>query len=78
MCKFDLYIASSKSENGSTSIELYHYLEERLRARKDDFDDPSLWKSTLQYSALQLIAKGIFLISVSNVASQSTFSTNGR
>jgi hypothetical protein len=56
------------------------YLEEQvLPYNSKEFDILSWWKTNgIKYPILQTIARGIFCIMVSTVASESTFSTGGR
>jgi hypothetical protein len=76
---FDKFIQSKDIEKACGRSELEHYLEDGMMPRTPDFDILSFWKSSgPKYPLLQMIAKDIFAIPVSSVASESAFSTGGR
>ncbi|KAL6312943.1 hypothetical protein AAG906_022723 [Vitis piasezkii] len=78
LSKFDLFVHST-SEEGHAKSELDYYLEETVLPRISDFDVLSWWKTNgIKYPTLQMIARDIYAIPVSTVASESTFSTGGR
>lgn len=59
--------------------ELDFYLEESVHPRVDNFDILDWWKiQGVKYPTLQKIAKDIFAIPMTTVASESAFSTSGR
>ena len=58
--------------------ELDFYLEEPLTPRTDNFDILVHWKAATRYPILALIARDIYAIPISTVASESVFSTGGR
>ena len=60
-------------------MELDYYLEELVCPGISDFDVLSWWKTNgIKYSTLQMIVWDIYVIPVSTIASESTFSTGGR
>ena len=62
-----------------TKLELDKYLDEELLDSISDFDILAFWKMhTSQYLILAELAKDILVIHVSNVASKSAFSAEGR
>ncbi|XP_062080798.1 zinc finger BED domain-containing protein DAYSLEEPER-like [Humulus lupulus] len=79
LSNFDTYVRVAYGvENVKSELELY--LEEKLIPRTDEFFDIcNYWKVTgLKYPVLNMIAKDIFVVPISTVASESTFSTGGR
>ncbi|XP_062083411.1 zinc finger BED domain-containing protein DAYSLEEPER-like [Humulus lupulus] len=79
LSNFDTYVRVAYGvENVKSELELY--LEEKLIPRTDEFFDIcNYWKVTgLKYPVLNMIAKDIFSVPISTVASESTFSTGGR
>ncbi|KAM3337888.1 hypothetical protein P3S68_032213 [Capsicum galapagoense] len=78
LSSFDRFVASSRS-NVDTRSELDLYLDENVLPRTPSFDNLSWWKTNgLKFPTLQMIARDLLAISVSTVASESTFSTSGR
>ena len=78
LSKFDLFVHST-SEEGHAKSKLDYYLEETVLPRISDFDVLSWWKTNgIKYPTLQMIVRDIYVILVSTVASESTFSTGGR
>ncbi|KAL4325625.1 hypothetical protein GQ457_11G026650 [Hibiscus cannabinus] len=75
---FDDFVAASEHCFENVGVEFDHYLEERLLPRKGEFNLLAWWKNCLKYPILRLIARDIFAIPTSTVASESTFSTGGR
>ncbi|KAM6551154.1 hypothetical protein CsatB_000962 [Cannabis sativa] len=79
LSNFDRYVrASYRVENMKSELDLY--LEENLVPRTEEsFDICNYWKVTgLKYPLLSMIAKDVFAVPVSTVASESSFSTGGR
>ncbi|KAM6574915.1 hypothetical protein CsatA_023242 [Cannabis sativa] len=79
LSNFDRFVrASYRVKNMKSELDLY--LEENLIPRtKESFDICNYWKVTgLKYPLLSMIAKDVFAVPVSTVASESTFSTGGR
>uniref|UniRef100_A0A5B6YZU5 BED-type domain-containing protein n=2 Tax=Davidia involucrata TaxID=16924 RepID=A0A5B6YZU5_DAVIN len=75
--KFDLFVKMSSSN--IVKSELDYYLEENVLPRTLDFDVLGWWKTNgVKFPTLQRIARDIFAIPVSSVASKSTFSNGGR
>ena len=59
--------------------DLDFYLEESLTPMKDDFNVLDWWKAYgVKFPILSQVARDIFAIPMSTVASESTFSTSGR
>ncbi|KAL4285326.1 hypothetical protein GQ457_16G008580 [Hibiscus cannabinus] len=75
---FDDFVAASEHCFENVGVEFDHYLEERLLPRKGEFNLLAWWKNCLKYPILRLIARDIFAIPTSTVASESAFSTGGR
>ncbi|XP_062080631.1 zinc finger BED domain-containing protein RICESLEEPER 2-like [Humulus lupulus] len=76
LSNFDTYVRVAYGvENVKSELELY--LEEKLIPRTDEFFDIcNYWKVTgLKYPVLNMIAKDIFVVPISTIASESTFST---
>ncbi|XP_072071635.1 zinc finger BED domain-containing protein RICESLEEPER 3-like [Arachis hypogaea] len=71
---------SEESAFIDTKNELDYYLEERpVPQTEDDFDILNWWKSNgAKFLTLQTIARNFLAISMSIVASESSFSTGGR
>ncbi|XP_070682810.1 zinc finger BED domain-containing protein DAYSLEEPER-like isoform X2 [Malus domestica] len=69
-------------QDGSTSnekIELHLYLEEKRLDRKQELNILSWWKlEQFRYPVLSRMASDVLTIPISTVASESTFSINGR
>ncbi|KAF1872354.1 hypothetical protein Lal_00016652, partial [Lupinus albus] len=76
---FDKYVIENYNSSNCKS-ELDHYLEESLLPRiKCEFDILNWWKTNgAKYHTLQMIAKDLLAIHISNVALESSFSTSGR
>ncbi|XP_052114216.1 zinc finger BED domain-containing protein RICESLEEPER 2-like [Arachis duranensis] len=68
-----------KKEKGSfVKTEFDHYVEEDVHPLTPDFDILDWWKiNGVRFPTLQKIARDIFAIPVSTVASESSFSTSG-
>ncbi|KAH9672311.1 E3 ubiquitin-protein ligase PRT6 [Citrus sinensis] len=68
--------------NGDCAVvadELDSYLDEKVISRMEDFNILSWWKTNAnRYPTLARIARNILAISITTVASESAFSTNGR
>ncbi|XVF21307.1 hypothetical protein REPUB_Repub12eG0079700 [Reevesia pubescens] len=76
---YDEYVSRKKSKRTEVKTEFDFYLEEDVLLRSTDFDILQWWKSGgLKYPMLQRIARDVFAIPVSTVASESTFSIGGR
>lgn len=76
---FDKFIQTRDIRNARGRSELDCYLEDGMMPRTSDFDVLSFWKTSgPKYPLLQMIAKDLFAIPVSTVASESAFSTSGR
>ncbi|XP_075507271.1 zinc finger BED domain-containing protein DAYSLEEPER-like [Primulina tabacum] len=59
--------------------ELDHYLEDKVLPRNVDFDILEWWKTNgIKYPTLMRMARDLLAITISTVASESTFSTDGR
>ncbi|KAE8690471.1 hypothetical protein F3Y22_tig00110895pilonHSYRG00534 [Hibiscus syriacus] len=74
-------IASIASENDDSGdmAKLDNYLKEKLLPKDVDLDLLAWWKTNGgKYPTLQMIAKDILAIPVSNVTSESAFNTSGR
>ena len=75
LSKFDLFVHSTIGES-HTKSELDYYLQESIMPRTSNFDVLSWWKTNgIKYPTLQMIVRDIYVISVSTVAFESTFST---
>ncbi|KAL1358475.1 hypothetical protein AAHE18_04G035300 [Arachis hypogaea] len=77
---YQLYIRQKKREKGSfVKTEFDHYIEEDVHPLSADFDILAWWKvNGARFPTLQRIARDIFAIPVSTVASESSFSTSGQ
>ncbi|XP_072054831.1 zinc finger BED domain-containing protein RICESLEEPER 3-like [Arachis hypogaea] len=77
---YQLYIRQKKKEKGSfVKTEFDHYVEKDVHPLTPDFDILAWWKvNGVRFPTLQKIARDIFAIPVSTVASESSFSTSGR
>ena len=82
MSFFDLFVnnsSSSSKKHGSARMEFDHFIDEGVLKRSEDFDILGQWKSNgLKYPILQRIARDILIMSITTVASESTFNTSGR
>ncbi|KAH1238990.1 Zinc finger BED domain-containing protein RICESLEEPER 2 [Glycine max] len=80
LSEYDRFIIRKKRARSSyVKLELDHYLEEEVLPRAVDFDILMWWKfNGVKYPTIQAIAKDILAISVSTIASKSTFSTGGQ
>ncbi|KAM6579251.1 hypothetical protein CsatA_003025 [Cannabis sativa] len=79
LSNYDLYVrASSGAMNEKSELDLY--LDDQVLPRTDEFFDIcNYWKITgSKYPVLNMIARDIFAVLVSTVASESSFSTGGR
>ncbi|KAL1341711.1 hypothetical protein AAHE18_09G105700 [Arachis hypogaea] len=76
-----LYLKRRKMTRGSClNVEFDHYLEEDIHPPNDpNFNVLKWWKNNqMKFKVLAKIAKDIYAIPVSTVASESAFSTSGR
>ena len=72
-------IATTSSPNNTTNIDRYLSVETILFEDNEDFEILEWWKKQqIKYSVLSIIARDIFTVSVSTVASEATFSAGGR
>ncbi|XP_062114445.1 zinc finger BED domain-containing protein RICESLEEPER 2-like [Humulus lupulus] len=75
---YDLFVSSTTNVD-TVKSKIEHYLEEAVLPRTSEFDILAWWKTNgLKYLILQTIAKDVLAISVTTVASESTFSTSGK
>ncbi|XP_072058014.1 zinc finger BED domain-containing protein RICESLEEPER 3-like [Arachis hypogaea] len=76
---YQLYIRQKKKEKCSfVKTEFDHYVEEDVHPLTPDFYILAWWKvNGVRFPTLQKIARDIFAIPVSTVASESSFSTSG-
>ncbi|XP_073223449.1 zinc finger BED domain-containing protein DAYSLEEPER-like [Cicer arietinum] len=75
---YDLYVRKKRARTSFVKIELDVYLEEEVLPRSPDFDILLWWKlNGVKYLTLQTIANDVLAISVSTVASESAFDTDG-
>ncbi|XP_016177786.1 zinc finger BED domain-containing protein RICESLEEPER 2-like [Arachis ipaensis] len=77
---YQLYIRQKKKEKCSfVKTKFDHYVEEDVHPLTPDFDILAWWKiNGVRFPTLQKIARDIFAIPVSSIASESSFSTIGR
>ena len=77
---YQLFVKRMKTnKTNSFRTELDHYLEEDVLPDKSQFDILLWWKlNGVKYPVLQTIARDVLAILVSNVASESVFSSSGR
>ncbi|GAV88547.1 Dimer_Tnp_hAT domain-containing protein/DUF4413 domain-containing protein [Cephalotus follicularis] len=76
---YDKYVGLKKRKKTYVKSELKNYLEEDVLPREETFDILAWWKSNgIKYPTLQTIARDIYAIPVSTVASESTFSMGGK
>ena len=77
---YELYIRNKKKARGSfVKTEFDYYIEEDVVLRMLDFDILVWWKvNGAKYPTLQQIARDLFVIPVSTIASESGFSGSGR
>ncbi|KAE8728421.1 hypothetical protein F3Y22_tig00004457pilonHSYRG00061 [Hibiscus syriacus] len=76
---FDAYVSRKRQKKTQVISELDRYLEVDVISRTSDFDILTWWKTIgPQFPILQAIARDIYAIPVSTVASESTFSNGGR
>ena len=80
MSSFVLFVnnsSSSSKKHQSARMEFDHFIDEGVLKRSEDFNILGWWKSNgLKYPTLQRIARDILAIPVTNVASESAFSTS--
>ncbi|KAL4309529.1 hypothetical protein GQ457_01G026010 [Hibiscus cannabinus] len=76
---FDAYVSRKKQKKLKVKSELDRYLELDIIPRTPNFGILAWWKMNgPQFPILQAIARDIYAIPISIVASESTFSTAGR
>ena len=82
MSRFDGFVnnsSSSSKKHRSSRMKFDHFIDEGVLKRSENFGILAWWKSNgLKYPTLQRIARNILVISVTTVASEAAFSTNGR
>ncbi|XP_059277240.1 zinc finger BED domain-containing protein DAYSLEEPER-like [Lycium ferocissimum] len=79
MDEYDLFESQSESNLEKTQLELY--LEEPILVRKgnENLDVLKFWKDNMiRYPELSMMARDVLSIPISTVASESTFSIEGR
>ena len=75
----DFFVELEKEQEVAALEELDRYLEDKLEKNRIDFDLLNLWKvNEVRYPSLANVARDVFAIQASTVASESTFSTGGR
>jgi hAT family C-terminal dimerisation region len=76
---FEQFIQRRKKRRIDITMELDHYLQEELVPKGQNFNVLTWWMSNgLKFSTLRKIARDIYAIPVSTVASESAFSMGGR
>ena len=79
LSSFSARVASTKLGAIRFRSELDRYLEDEMDILTKDFDILDWWKvAGTRYPTLRLIARAIFAIPITTVASESAFSTSGR
>ena len=59
-------------------MELYHFIDEGVLKRNEDFDILAWWKNNgLKYPTLQRIVRDILVIPVTTIVLEFAFSTSG-
>ncbi|KAL4388481.1 hypothetical protein GQ457_09G023180 [Hibiscus cannabinus] len=77
--KYDTFISTKKKRKSQVLSQLDRYLDDDVIPRTPNFDILNWWKTIgPQFPILQAIARDIYAIPVSTVASESSFSTGGR
>ena len=75
----DFFVELEKEQEVAALEELDRYLEDKLEKNRIDFDLLNWWKvNEVRYPSLANVARDVFAIQASTVASESTFSTGGR
>ncbi|CAA0826261.1 Zinc finger BED domain-containing protein DAYSLEEPER [Striga hermonthica] len=70
---------SEQCDGQNDKSDFDRYLADKLLPRNNDFDILTWWKTEgIRYGTLRLIARDIYAIPVSTVASEAVFSTSGR
>ena len=73
------FVELEKEQEVAALEELDRYLEDKLEKNRIDFDLLNWWKvNEVRYPSLANVARDVFAIQASTVASESTFSTGGR
>lgn len=79
MSLFNARVAQKRPASFRIKSKLDRYLEDELVPCTENFNVLDWWKvAGTRYPTLRLVARDIFAIPVSTVASESTFSTSGR
>lgn len=75
----DFFIEEEKDQDDAVLGELHIYLGERLEKYRPEFDLLNWWKvNEVRFPIMAKVARDVFAIQASTVASKSTFSTKGR